>query len=115
MVVAFTIILLFLLLFLGMPLGFSLGVSGLVGLYLIGGPDAVRSIMYTVPCRTAANYVLTTVPMFILMARFIAAGGIVEEVFIAARRWLERMPGGGSDADYHPQNGGLFPSRTSGT
>jgi len=81
-------------LFVGMPVGFALGVSGLIGLYAQGGIDAVLSIMYTVPYRTAANYTLTTVPMFILMAQFIAGGGIVEEVFAAARRWLERLPGG---------------------
>ena len=94
MLITLTVLSLLLFLFVGMPVGFALGVSGLIGLYAQGGFDAVLSIMYTVPYRTAANYTLTTVPMFILMAQFIAGGGIVEEVFDAARRWLERLPGG---------------------
>jgi C4-dicarboxylate transporter DctM subunit len=94
MTIALPVILLLLFLFVGMPVGFSLGISGLIGLFLAGGVDAVFSIMSTVPFRTAANYTLTTVPMFILMAQFISESGIVTEVFTAARRWLERLPGG---------------------
>lgn len=94
MIVAGVLILLVLFLAAGMPVGIALGVSGVAGLYFSGGVAAVTSIMATVPYRTTASYTLTTVPMFILMAQFIAAGGIVEEVFAAARRWLERLPGG---------------------
>ena len=94
MVVAGALFLLVLFLGTGMPVGIALGVSGVAGLYFTGGVQAVTSIMATVPYRTTASYTLTTVPMFILMAQFIAAGGIVEEVFAAARRWLERLPGG---------------------
>jgi tripartite ATP-independent transporter DctM subunit len=94
MTVFLAIFLLVLLLFLGMPVAFSLGLSGIAGLLLTGGPDAVYSVLYTVPYRTAANYTLTTVPMFILMAQLVSAGGIVTEVFTAARLWLERLPGG---------------------
>ena len=94
MIVFLAIFLLLLLLFLGMPVAFSLGLSGIAGLLLAGGPDAVYSVLYTVPYRTAANYTLTTVPMFILMAQLVSASGIVTEVFTAARLWLERLPGG---------------------
>lgn len=94
MTIALPVILLLLFLFVGMPVGFALGVSGLLGLFLAGGIDAVFSTMTTVPFRTAANYTLTTVPMFILMAQFISESGIVSEVFAAARRWMERLPGG---------------------
>ena len=94
MTVVLAIFLLLLLLFLGMPVAFSLGLSGIAGLLLTGGPEAVYSVLYTVPYRTAANYTLTTVPMFILMAQLVSAGGIVTEVFTAARLWLARLPGG---------------------
>lgn len=82
------------LLFAGMPVGFALGVAGLAGLYLAGGWDAVFGIAGTAPYRTVASYTLTTVPMFILMAEFISRSRIVEDLFAAAHRWLERLPGG---------------------
>lgn len=94
MIVALAVFLLLLFLFLGMPVGFALGISGLVGLFLSGGTAAAFSVLSTAPYRTAASYTLTTVPMFVLMAQFIAESGIVEEVFDAARKWLERLPGG---------------------
>jgi tripartite ATP-independent transporter DctM subunit len=94
MIVLVTVFLLVLFLFLGMPVAFSLGLSGVIGLLLAGGPDAVYSVLFTVPYRTAANYTLTTVPMFILMAQLVSVSGIVSEVFTAARLWLERLPGG---------------------
>jgi C4-dicarboxylate transporter, DctM subunit len=94
MIIALVVILLVALLALGMPVAFSLGISGLMGLYFVDGFDAAYSVLSTVPYRSAANYTLTTVPMFILMAHFVSASGIVGDVFTAAQRWLERLPGG---------------------
>jgi len=51
-------------------------------------------VLSTVPFRTAAHYTLSTLPMFILMAQFIATARIVDDIFSAAQRWLERLPGG---------------------
>jgi len=81
-------------LFLGMPVGFALGVAGMIGLFWVGGLDSVFSIFSTVPFRTAASYTLTTLPMFILMAEFVGASQIVDDIFNAAKRWMERLPGG---------------------
>ncbi len=86
--------LLLFLLIIGAPVGLALGISGLVGLYMAGGMDAVFGVMNTVPYRTAASYTLTTLPMFILMAELTSECGIVRELFDAARKWMERLPGG---------------------
>jgi len=94
MIIILTLCLLILMLFLGMPVAFSLGIAGLTGMFMAEGFDGVYSLLYTVPYRTAANYTMTVIPMFILMAQAVSASGLVGEVFIAARRWLERMPGG---------------------
>ncbi len=88
------VILMVVFLFLGMPVAFSLGTAGAIGLYLFGGADAVFGILGTVPYRSAAHYTLSTLPMFILMAQFISASRIVDDIFIAAQRWLEQLPGG---------------------
>ena len=94
MIIAFTLFLLFLFLFLGMPVAFSLGIAGLAGMFLVEGFDGVYSLLYTVPYRTAANYTMTVIPMFVLMAQAVSASGLSGEIFIAARRLLERLPGG---------------------
>jgi C4-dicarboxylate transporter DctM subunit len=86
--------LMLILLFLGMPVGFALGVSGFLGLLLVGGLESASSILSTVPYRSAAHYTLSTLPMFILMAQFVSASRIVDDIFVAAQRWLERLPGG---------------------
>jgi C4-dicarboxylate transporter, DctM subunit len=88
------VLLMIVFMFLGMPVAFSLGVAGLIGLLLVGGFDSAFSILSTTPSRTAAHYTLTTLPMFILMAQFISASQIVDDIFHAAQRWLERLPGG---------------------
>jgi len=88
------VILMLVFLFLGMPVAFALGAAGAIGLYWSGGTDTVFGILGTVPYRSAAHYTLSTLPMFILMAHFISASKIVDDIFVAAKRWLERLPGG---------------------
>lgn len=82
------------LLVLGMPVGFAMGVAGMIGLYLEGGTGAIASILSNAPYRSAANFALSTVPMFIFMAEIVSRANIVQEVFVAARRWLGKTPGG---------------------
>jgi len=89
--------LLLFLLIIGAPVGLALGISGLVGLYMAGGMDAVFGVMNTVPYRTAASYTLTTLPMFILMAELTSECGIVRELFDAARE----MDGAASGRSRH--------------
>jgi C4-dicarboxylate transporter DctM subunit len=88
------VVLMLVFLFLGMPVAFSLGVAGAIGLYLVGDADTLLGILETSPYRSAAHYTLSTLPMFILMAQFISVSRIVDEIFVAAQRWLERLPGG---------------------
>ena len=71
-------------LLLGLPIAFSLGISGIVGIYLLGGDwNVVIRILATTPFGVSAEYVLTTIPMFILMAYFSASGGLARDLYIA--------------------------------
>lgn len=88
------IVLLFLFLAFGMPIAFAMGVSGLVGLWLLGGWDMMLGIAKTTPHESVANFLLTTVPMYILMAEIMTSSGVTKDVFHAAHRWLGRLPGG---------------------
>jgi len=54
----------------------------------------VFRVMGTTPFSTVADYVLTTIPMFILMAYFSAAGGLARDLYTAGAHWLSRVKGG---------------------
>ena len=68
---ALTLILLGVLFSLGVPVAFALAGAGLVGIWLITGSfTSVMAVFGTTPFSSVANYTLTTIPMFILMALF---------------------------------------------
>ena len=82
-------------LLLGVPIAFSLAIAGMAGIYLLGGDwSVVLRILGTTPYGTAADYVLTTIPMFILMAYFSASSGLARDLYTAAADWLSRVKGG---------------------
>lgn len=81
-------------LMLGMPIAFALGISGAVGLLMVGGWDSLIGIMSTAPVSTVASYLFTTIPMFILMAEFMSAGNYTKDIYVAARKWIGHLPGG---------------------
>lgn len=88
------IILLILLLVLGVPIAFSLATTGMLGLLLVTDPGRTHSIIVSVTYANTASYVLTTIPMFILMAEFLNEGDLTDVVFEAAHRWLSSVKGG---------------------
>ncbi|MGH7345658.1 MAG: TRAP transporter large permease, partial [Candidatus Rokuibacteriota bacterium] len=66
-----------------------------VGIVLLGGDvNVVLRILGTTPFGVTAEYVLTTIPMFILMAYFSASGGLASDLYTAAANWLSRLRGG---------------------
>src|ERR671918_1005134 len=82
-------------LLLGVPIAFSLATAGIVGIYLLGGDwTVILRILGTTPFGVTAEYVLTTIPMFILMAYFSASGGLARDLFTAGAHWLSRVRGG---------------------
>jgi C4-dicarboxylate transporter, DctM subunit len=82
-------------LLLGLPIAFSLAAAGIVGIYLQTGDwNVVFRVMGTTPFSTVADYVLTTIPMFILMAYFSASGGLARDLYTAGAHWLSRVKGG---------------------
>ena len=94
MTIAIGLTTLFALLFIGMPVGFSMLVSGVVGLYAVGGLSLVVGYLQTTPLASVTSYELITVPMFILMAEFVILSGVADDLFKAAATWVGRVPGG---------------------
>jgi tripartite ATP-independent transporter DctM subunit len=82
-------------LLLGVPIAFSLATAGIVGIYLLGGDwTVILRILGTTPFGVTAEYVLTTIPMFILMAYFSASGGLARDLYTAGAHWLSGIRGG---------------------
>jgi tripartite ATP-independent transporter DctM subunit len=82
-------------LLIGVPIAFSLATAGIVGIVLLGGDlSVVLRILGTTPFGVTAEYVLTTIPMFILMAYFSASGGLARDLYTAGAHWLSGIKGG---------------------
>jgi C4-dicarboxylate transporter DctM subunit len=82
-------------LLLGVPIAFSLAVAGMVGLYLHTSDwNVVFHMLGTAPFSTVAEYALTTVPMFVLMAYFSASSGLARDLYTAGAHLLSRVKGG---------------------
>lgn len=90
----FITILLLVLLFIRCPVGFALSISGALGLYLVGGTQAVFGVLSSMPRDTASAYEFLTIPMFLLMAEFVLRSGVADDLFRAASAWFGRIPGG---------------------
>jgi tripartite ATP-independent transporter DctM subunit len=80
--------------FLGIPIAFSLGFLGFIGMGFMVGWDIALSQLKNVCFSETNSYVLSVVPMFVLMGNFAAAGGMSSEIFESAKKWFGRMPGG---------------------
>ena len=93
MIVTVVAILLFLML-MGVPIGFSLAISGAIGLWWVSDLNTVMGILGTVPYRSCADYILTVIPMFILLAEIASRSGIAKELFNLANKWIGHLPGG---------------------
>src|SRR5215467_8869456 len=95
MVAAIPLIVLVLALLLGVPIAVALAGAGMLGIWLITGDlGRVLAILSLTPFSTVADYALTTIPMFILMAYFSASSGLARDLYQAASNWLSHIKGG---------------------
>lgn len=80
--------------FLGIHMAWTMGICALLGMYLIDGMGMVSMQFGEAGYKIVASYDLVTVPMFVILGLFVAESGIGKDVFIAARLWLGKLPGG---------------------
>ncbi len=92
---AIPLLTLLLMLLSGVPIAVALAGSGMLGIWIVTG-DATRvlAILSLAPYSTVADYTLTTIPMFILMAYFSASSGLAKDLYAAAAAWLSHIRGG---------------------
>jgi C4-dicarboxylate transporter DctM subunit len=87
-------ILLFVLYGMNMSVAYAMLVSGLLGIIWNSNLESALGLLQTSPYRHSASFLLTTIPMFILMAEFLSRGRMTADMFRAASDWLGRIKGG---------------------
>jgi len=82
-------------LILGIPIAFSLAGAGILGIWLFTGSwESVIGQVGTTLFTTASEYLLTTIPMFILMAYLSSSSGLARDLFTGLSNWLSHLRGG---------------------
>ena len=94
MTVAVIVGLLAVLLLIGMPIGFAMGLAGVVGIYWVGGIDSLMGIVAVTPYRQSSSWILTAIPLFVLMAEMLSPSRITSDLFAAMNKWVGHLPGG---------------------
>jgi tripartite ATP-independent transporter DctM subunit len=88
-------IFLFAILFLGVHIGFGMAITGFLGMIVLNKSLPPSMAMLGIgPYDTGASYMLTVVPMFILMGELAFHSGISRDLFEAASKWFGRVRGG---------------------
>jgi TRAP-type uncharacterized transport system fused permease subunit len=80
--------------FLRIPLAVAMTVAGTVGLGLMRGWNPAFAGVSQVVFETGFAYVLSVVPLFVLMGNFVARAGMARELFAAANAFVGHRPGG---------------------
>jgi tripartite ATP-independent transporter DctM subunit len=79
----------------GVPIAVALAGSGMLGIFVVTGDlSKVIGIVSLAPFSSVADYALTTIPMFILMAYLSASSGLARDLYAAAANWLSHIRGG---------------------
>ncbi len=94
MIVAAGVAVLIILLLIEMPIAFAMMIAATVGLYLVGGESFVASYLADVFHSVSASYVFLTIPMYVLLAQFMAQSGMARDIIKASDLWLGRLRGG---------------------
>ncbi len=98
----FLLIGMFILLAIGMPLGFASAFLAVAVLLMKFGPELLfgnfgrgpLSVLGQAIYRQMTNYVLISVPLFILMAALLERSGIARDMYNSLNGWLSRTRGG---------------------
>src|SRR5918999_28184 len=102
MIVTLAVALLLVLIALRTPIFVALGVAGVVGLLGLGGFTAVELVPLALVTQLQ-EYALVAAPLYILLGEALAVSGLGRDLFGAAHRWFNRVPGGLSGAGGGPR------------
>ncbi|MFC4495109.1 TRAP transporter large permease [Streptomyces ovatisporus] len=87
------VVLLLFLIALRTPIFVALAVSGIAGLIGLKGLPGVELVPLSLVAQLQ-NYALVAAPLYILLGEVLAVSGLGRDLFAAAHRWFNRIPGG---------------------
>ena len=76
------------------PIGVALGSVSFIGIAAILNANAAWGMVTAVPFNFVGDWNLTAIPMFLLMGYIAGSTGLSKGLFVAARIFLSRLPGG---------------------
>jgi C4-dicarboxylate transporter, DctM subunit len=88
------IALMLLLMFLGIPIAVCMASVGLAGYAVLCGTNKALLMVGMVPYSTIASYILSVLPVYLLMGEFADISGLMRDSYRAANTWLGNLPGG---------------------
>jgi C4-dicarboxylate transporter, DctM subunit len=80
--------------FLRIPLAVAMAIAGIVGMGLMRGWMPAFAGTSQVIFETGFHYVLSVIPLFVLMGNFVARAGMAKELFTAANSFVGHRRGG---------------------
>jgi tripartite ATP-independent transporter DctM subunit len=80
--------------FLRIPLAVAMATAGFVGMGVLRGWQPALASTSQVIFETGFAYVLSVIPLFVLMGNFVARAGMARELFQAANAFVGHRPGG---------------------
>lgn len=92
-IAALAVVLLLLLIAVRTPIFVALAVSGIAGLIGLDGLSGVELMPLSLVAQLQ-NYALVAAPLYILLGEVLAVSGLGRDLFGAAYRWFNRVPGG---------------------
>ncbi|MDD4721494.1 MAG: TRAP transporter large permease [Acidaminococcaceae bacterium] len=93
MIILFTALLL-VFIAIGLPVAFSLGVAGVFGMYVFMGGASSLTQIPILAYKALDDFVLTAVPLYILMSQILLTGKVGNDLFELGNKWLRHYPGG---------------------
>lgn len=88
----FSLFIIFLLV-IGMPVAFTLSVAGILGIIQFVDVSFLSQVP-VIAYKTLDSYVLTSVPLYILMSQIMLTGRVGSGLFELSDKWMGHLPGG---------------------
>ena len=85
---------LFVLLAMGMHIGLALALVGFLGYGMVVGLESALPILGMTPYSSGSSFMLSVIPLFVLMGQFAFVSGISGEIFKAVHSWIGHTRGG---------------------
>lgn len=81
------------LLIIGMPVAFTLSIAGILGIIQFVDMSTLSQVP-VIAYKTLDSYVLTSVPLYILMSQIMLSGRVGSGLFELGSKWMGHLPGG---------------------